>query len=82
MAAAPATLEPAVEEEEPTFDQLFALKPDVIPAALAGDEEEEEDGDKKDKKKGKKKAAARLWKLTYDPGCGRHRGAQEAQARR
>jgi N utilization substance protein A len=60
-------LEPVVEEEEPTFDELFALKPDVIPAALSGDEEEGEDGDKKDKKKGKKKAGSKFVEITYDP---------------
>ena len=60
-------LEPVVEEEEPSFDELFALKPDVIPAALTGDEEEGEEGDKKDKKKGKKKAGSKFVEITYDP---------------
>jgi N utilization substance protein A len=55
--------EAVVEEEEPTFDQLFALKPDIIPVA-ADEEEEEESGDKK-KKKGKKKRT--FVKIEYDP---------------
>ncbi|HMN61935.1 MAG TPA: transcription termination factor NusA [Anaerolinea sp.] len=56
--------EAVVEEEEPTFDQLFALKPDIIPA-IAEDEEEEESSDKKGKKKGKKKRT--FVKVEYDP---------------
>ena len=53
-----------VEEEEPTFDQLFALKPDIIPV-IAEDEDEDESGDKKGKKKGKKKRT--FVKVEYDP---------------
>ena len=64
--AAPAV--PEVEEEEPSFDELFTLKPDIVPEAIAVDEEEEEEGaEKKAKKKGKKKGGRRFVEIEYDP---------------
>jgi transcription termination/antitermination protein NusA len=56
---------PAEGEEEPTFDKLFALKPDMVPVT----ETEEEEGDDADKSKtGKKKKKARKSvEITYDP---------------
>jgi N utilization substance protein A len=57
----------AEPEEEPSFDALFALKPDVLETAVTGDEEEEEgDTSKKGKKKGKKKGS-KFVEITYDP---------------
>ncbi len=56
--------EAQVEEEEPTFDELFALKPDIIPV-VTDEEEEDESGDKKGKKKSKKKRS--FTKIEYDP---------------
>ncbi len=63
-------VEPALsEEEEPSFDELFKLKADIIPDALTGDEEEEEDENSAKGKKGKKKkkGGKRFVELTYDP---------------
>jgi len=69
-AAAPAETpaaeaQPAVvEEEEASFDQMFA----VTPAVVVSEEESEEEGDdKKDKKKGKKKGGKKFVEITYDP---------------
>jgi len=52
---------PAVEEEAEAFDELFALRPDAIPAETT-EEEGEEEGDKKKKKKKKK-----FVEVEYDP---------------
>jgi N utilization substance protein A len=55
-------------EEEPSFDALFALKPEVLETAVTGDEEEEEDdASKKDKKKDKKKKGRKFVEIVYDP---------------
>ncbi len=69
-AGAPAAEEEApemvAEEAEPelaSFDELFALKPDVVKAVDTGDEEEEEAEGKKGKKKKKKKHV----EVEYDP---------------
>jgi N utilization substance protein A len=52
-----------VEEEEPsTFDQLFALRPDVLTFETADEEDLEEDDDKKKKKKKKK-----FVEMEFDP---------------
>jgi N utilization substance protein A len=56
--------QPAVPEEETTFDQLFALKPGIIEPVAEEEEEEEGSGTSKDKKKKKKK---KFVELTYDP---------------
>lgn len=56
-----------LEEEEASFDQLFALRPDVIQVAAGEEETEEEGDDKKDKKKGKKKGGKKFVEITYDP---------------
>jgi hypothetical protein len=54
-----------VEEEETSFDKLFALRPDVV---VAAQEETEEEGDeKKDKKKSKKKGVKKFVEIVYDP---------------
>ena len=58
---------PPTDEEEPTFDALFALRPDVIQVAAGEEESEEDGGDSKDKKKGKKKGSKRFVEITYDP---------------
>jgi N utilization substance protein A len=59
---------PAVEEEEePSFDQLFALRPEIVTPAATGEEEEDESSDSKDKKKGKKKGGKKFVEITYDP---------------
>ena len=53
----------AVEEEEPsTFDQLFALRPDVLTYETADEEDLEEEDDKKKKKKKKK-----FVEMEFDP---------------
>jgi hypothetical protein len=57
----------AAEEEESSFDQLFALRPDVVQVAAGEEETEESDEDKKDKKKGKKKGGKKFVEITYDP---------------
>jgi N utilization substance protein A len=56
-----------LEEEEATFDQLFALRPDVNQVTAGEEESEEEGDDKKDKKKGKKKGGKKFVEITYDP---------------
>jgi N utilization substance protein A len=65
--------EQAPETEEVSFDELFALRPDVIGAIPTGEEEEEEDntsstgtGKKKSKKKGHKHV-----EIEYDPDADR-----------
>ncbi len=60
--------EEAVEEEEPSFDKLFELKPEALePVLFSEDEEEEEAGVAgKDKKKGKKKKKKHV-QVEYDP---------------
>ncbi len=63
-AAEPAAA-PVAEEEEPSFDELFTLKPDIIPA-VTGDEEESEE-DQKGKKKAGKKGKKKFVEITYDP---------------
>lgn len=62
-------VEPEIEEVEPSFDELFTLKPDVIPLVESGEEEEEEEGTgkKKKKEKKKKKGARRFVEIEYDP---------------
>jgi N utilization substance protein A len=54
-----------VPEEElvSTFDELFALRPDVLEGVEPEEDEEEEDEDQKKKKKKKKKFV----EMTYDP---------------
>jgi N utilization substance protein A len=52
-------------EEEPTFDALFALKPDMVPAGA--EVEEEEEGDDKSKTGKKKKKKVKSVEITYDP---------------
>jgi N utilization substance protein A len=61
MAAAP---EGAVETEEEagTFDQLFALRPEILTYESGEEEESEEEGDKKKKKKKKK-----FVEMEFDP---------------
>ncbi len=60
------TAEVAVEgEEEPSFDTLFALKPDMIPVVEVEEEEEETDDKKKATKK--KKKQRKSVEITYDP---------------
>ncbi len=49
-------------EEEPTFDKLFALKPDMVTPAADAEEEDESDDKKKKKKKSRKSV-----EITYDP---------------
>jgi hypothetical protein len=56
-----------VEEEETSFDKLFALRPDVSVAARGEDESDEDSDDKKDKKKSKKKGVKKFVEITYDP---------------
>jgi N utilization substance protein A len=55
----------AEEEPEPTFDALFALKPDMVPAVAEAEEEEE--GDDKSKTGKKKKKKTKSVEITYDP---------------
>jgi N utilization substance protein A len=58
-----AVVEGQVEEEEPaTFDQLFALRPEVLTYETAEEEESEEEGDKKKKKRKKK-----FVEMEFDP---------------
>ena len=54
-----------VEEEETSFDKLFALRPDVSVAAQ--DDTDEDSDEKKDKKKNKKKGVKKFVEITYDP---------------
>lgn len=60
--------EETVEEEEPSFDKLFALKPEALEPAIFAEEDEEEEliGTGKDKKKGKKKKKKHV-QVEYDP---------------
>jgi N utilization substance protein A len=58
--------EQAVEEEEVTFDELFALKPELIEPVVFEEEEEEETTDTKTGKKGKKKKKKHV-EVEYDP---------------
>ncbi len=53
-------------EEEPSFDTLFALKPDMIPV-VDGDEEEETEDSTKTKPGKKKKKSRKSVEITYDP---------------
>ena len=53
------------EEAQPTLDEIFALKPEVLDAVEGSCEEEEEGDDKKGKKKGKKKKTN--VQIEYDP---------------
>ncbi len=50
-------------EEEPSLEELFSLRPEVLESAVSTEEEGEEEG--KDKKKGKKKS--KHVEVTYDP---------------
>jgi N utilization substance protein A len=52
------------EETEPTFDALFALKPDMVPAVVETEEEETDDKSQTGKKKKKKVKSV---EITYDP---------------
>ncbi len=56
------------EEEEPSLDKLFELKPETLEPAIFVEEEEEEEatGTDKDKKKGKKKKKKHV-EVEYDP---------------
>lgn len=54
--------ERAEEEEPSTFDQLFALRPDVLTYETSDEEDVEEDDDKKKKKKKKK-----FVEMEFDP---------------
>ncbi len=54
--------------EEPNFDQLFTLRPDIVVEAPAADEEEDEKGGKK---KGGKKKGKKHVEIEYDPDAGR-----------
>lgn len=58
--------EPEEGEEEPSFDKLFALKPDMIPAMDSDDEEETEEPAKTKQGKKKKKSRKSV-EITYDP---------------
>jgi transcription termination/antitermination protein NusA len=53
-------------EEEPSFDKLFALKPDMVPVTEV-EEDEEVDADGKPKPGKKKKKARKSVEITYDP---------------
>jgi N utilization substance protein A len=57
-----APLAEAEEEEPSTFDQLFALRPEVIAYEVVGDDDEDGEDDKKKKKKKKK-----FVEMEYDP---------------
>jgi N utilization substance protein A len=59
-------VEPLESEEEPSFDKLFALKPDMIPVVDVDDEEESEDSAKTKPGKKKKKSRKSV-EITYDP---------------
>ena len=61
-----AETEPVEGEEEPSFDKLFALKPDMIPVVDADEEEESEDSSKTKPGKKKKKSRKSV-EITYDP---------------
>ena len=53
------------ETEKPVdFNEIFALRPEILEGQVAADEEEEEDLDKKGKKKKKKK---KFVEVVYDP---------------
>jgi N utilization substance protein A len=67
-AAAEEVAEPASEEEEPAFDKLFELRPEIVDGAPFEEEEEESDDSSaagKDKKKSKKKKKHTT--VEYDP---------------
>ncbi len=54
----------AETEEEPSFDQLFALRSDAFQAPPAAEDDESEEAKKK---KSKKKGGKRFVEITYDP---------------
>lgn len=60
--------EVAEEEEEPSLDKLFELKPEALEPVIFSEDEEEEEviGAGKDKKKGKKKKKKHV-QVEYDP---------------
>jgi N utilization substance protein A len=58
--------EPGEGEEEPTFDKLFALKPDMVPV-VETEEEDEVDENGKVKPGKKKKKTRKSVEITYDP---------------
>ena len=58
------------KEEEPSFDELFTLRPEIISDALTGDDEEEDSSTKDSKKKGKKKSRRHV-EIEYDPDADR-----------
>lgn len=67
-ATAEEVAEPASEEEEPAFDKLFELRPEIVDGAPFEEEEEESDDSSaagKDKKKSKKKKKHTT--VEYDP---------------
>ena len=57
---------PEEAEEEPSFDKLFALKPDMIPVVDTDEDEETEDSVKPKPGKKKKKSRKSVV-ITYDP---------------
>lgn len=60
--------EEVVPEEEPSLEEIFTLRPEVLTATEYVDEEEEEgEGDKKDRKKPKGKKGRRFVNVEYDP---------------
>lgn len=63
-----AVAEEVVPEEEPSLEEIFTLRPEVLTATEYVDEEEEEgEGDKKDRKKPKGKKGRRFVNVEYDP---------------
>jgi len=65
--AAETTEEAIEEEEEPSLDKLFELKPEALePAIFIDEDEEEEISTGKEKKKGKKKKKKHV-QVEYDP---------------
>ena len=60
--------EEVVPEEEPSLEEIFTLRPEVLTATEYVDEEEEEgEADKKDRKKPKGKKGRRFVNVEYDP---------------
>jgi N utilization substance protein A len=62
MVAAPEAAVEAAEEEVGTFDELFALRPEILTYESGEEDELEEEGDKKKKKKKKK-----FVEMEFDP---------------
>ncbi len=55
------------EEEEPSFDELFSLKPELLDTAAVFSEDEDEETEDKPSKKGKKKKKKKHIEVEYDP---------------